>query len=61
MSVEDVCRILSGELAQSYILGSWLSWDPEICNLLPTPTYEAISMYLMPSPPLFIKLHKALP
>lgn len=47
-------------LAQSYISESWLSWDPELCDLLSAHTYQATSIYLLLLGPRAIKLHKAL-
>ena len=44
--VKDVSKVLSGELAQSYISRSWLSWDPELRDLLSTHTHQATSIYL---------------
>lgn len=48
--VEDVGQMPSGKLAQSHIVGSWLSWGPELCNRLLAPTYQVTSVYLLPSP-----------
>lgn len=48
-------------LAESYISGCWLSWDPEfVTYFLPTPIRLPQYTYCLLLGPLAIKLHKAL-